>query len=771
VFSLVNAILINPFPFPDADHLVEIESRAGDGSWYSTVRVGDFGLWRDQNTVFEAISTYGWDTATLTGQSVGGLEDAERIVSGMTTEAFLRVLGVRLALGRFFTREEDEPGGAPVVVLSYGTWVRRFGKRSDVLGSTLTLDGKLWTIVGVMPAHFALPGMFTCELWKPAAYNVARELEGGYNTRWDGAHVIARLKRGVSWERARTELDTMTTRLALEYPGRRASRDARIVPLGADLRSDQGARLRLLSLIVATGLLLACVNLTGLLLARSGARSREMAVRASLGATRWRLVRYALTEAILLATAGGALGIALTTWGISAIGTAAPPYLGLDSALRMDPTVVVFATVLSLLTGLGFGLIPALRGSNVDLTSALKGTSSGGRPLKRGRVLSALVVAEVSLAVLLLTGGGLMAKSFLGLMTVDTGIRDEGLLTFRLSLADPKYNSAARRHETFSALLEGLRLIPGVTSAAGVSPLPMSRQYSGGGFRIEGRPAPANPRDMMSQFCQATPGYFRTMGVPVKLGREFEQRDGVSTASVVLVNEALAQRFFTGENPVGQRLVVGPSSATIVGVVGDVRHNGPTAEPDPQIYYPVAARTPQTLSIVLRTPGSPASLVSLVRQQVRGLDPHLPVDQIKSMHDIVAASVADVRILTSLIAGFAVFALVLATIGVYGVVSYAVSQRQHELAVRIALGASRQDIVALVLARGALLAVLGIAVGGPVAFASVRLLSSVLNGVSPHDRGVFTAIPLLLFLVAVAASYLPARRAARIHPLSSMRSE
>ncbi len=766
VFSLVNALLLNPFPYPHADRLVEILDRQAGGTPFATVPLPDYAIWGEQGTAYEAMGTYGWGRSNLSGQSLPGFEGPERILTGSATYTFLRVLSVQPALGRFFTADEDRPGGSPVVVLSYGAWMRRFGGRRDVLGQTLTMNGTVRTIVGVMPARLPLPGTFTCDVWLPAAYDVVTNMQLGYNTRYDGDHVIARLKPDVSLARAQAEISVISRRIARQRPNRGVIWEAVLVPLGSVIAEDEGNRLELLALIVGTGLLLACANLAGLLLARSAARSKEVAVRAAIGAGRSRLVRYALTETLLLALCGGGVGLALAAWGIKAIGAAAPPFMGLDSALRIDRTVLAFALGLSLLTGLVFGLVPALQGSKADVTTVLKGTSTGGRGRRRGRILSSLVVVEVTLALVLLVGGALMARTFIALTRVDTGVRADGLLTFRVSLSDTKYKSDARRAQFVDALLDRLRAVPGVTSTGAADPLPMSREYQGGGFTIEGRPAPANWRDMPTQYLQATPQYFRTMGIRVVLGREFEPAD--STQAVVLINNALAKRFFPGETPLGHRIT---RFGTIVGVVGDVRHNGPSNAPGPQIYYPSARRPAGTMSIAVRTTGDPMKLAPLVRQQVRALDRNLPVDRLKPMTAVISESIADVRLITALITGFAVFALALAAIGMYGVIAYSVSQRQHEIGIRIALGASRGNVLALVLGRAALLACAGILIGVPLAFAAVRLTASFLYGVRPHDAGVFSTVPLLLLAVALLASYLPARHATTIDPLDALRAE
>jgi putative ABC transport system permease protein len=601
------------------------------------------------------------------------------------------------------------------------------------------------TIVGVMPSGLVLPDMLTPEVWTPAALDIALNMQPGWNTRWDGGRVIARLKDRLPRGRAQGELDLVARQFGREHRKRSGVLEARLVPLGTDiLRADRARQLSMLAIIVGTGLLLACVNLAGLLLARSLARTREAAVRSALGAGRLRLVRYALTEALLLSLGGGVLGLALTMWAIGGIRAAAPAYLGLDSALRIDGPVLAFALAASLLTGVAFGLLPALRNSAADPSQVLRG-ATGGHGRRAGRILSGLVVAEISLALLLLVGGSLMMRSFVHLLDVPLGLRPDGVLTFRVGLPGARYESADRRRAFHTALLERLERLPGATGAAGVSPLPMSSEYSGSGFTIVGRPEPADWHAMSAQYLSATPHYFRTMGIPVRLGREFEEGDGVSR-QVVIVNEALVRKHFPGENPLGHVLGHGGTTVigTIVGVVGDIRHGGPTIPPDPQIYYPEAGHPLSALSFVVRTTGDPMALAPLVRQQVQGLDPALPADRIKPMTTMMGETIADLRLITLLLSGFALFALALAAIGVYGVTSYSVRQRRYEIGVRIALGASPRRVLATVVARGAGLAAIGMAIGLPLALSATRLMATMLFGVGPRDARVFTLVPVVL---------------------------
>jgi predicted permease len=455
----------------------------------------------------------------------------------------------------------------------------------------------------------------------------------------------------------------------------------------------------------------------------------------------------------------------------SAATVVAPAYLGLDSALRIDGFVMGFALAASLLTAVAFGLLPALRSSGTDPSHALRG-AAGGRGRRGGRILSGLVVAEISLALLLLVGGSLMVRSFVHLLDVPLGLRPEGVLTFRVGLSGEGYESADRRRAFHAALLERLGRLPGVTGAAGVSPLPMSSEYSGSGFTIVGRPEPADWHAMSAQYLSATPHYFKTMGIPVRLGREFEEGDGTSR-QVVIVNEALVRKHFPGENPVGHVLGHGAGIVigTIVGVAGDIHHGGPTIPPDPQIYGPEPGRPSATLSFVVRTTGDPMALASLVRQQVQALDPALPADRIKPMTAMMGETIADLRLITGLLSGFALFALALAAIGIYGVTSYSTRQRRYEIGVRLALGASPRRVLATVVARAAMLAAIGMAIGLPLALAATRLMATMLFGVGPRDAGVFTLAPVVLLAAALAASYLPARDAAATDPIEALRQE
>ena len=758
IFTIVNALVLNPFPYPGADRLAAIEFRRGPGEgFYNTVHVRDFLEWRAGSRAFERMAAYGWGRANLTGQSLAGFWGPERLIRGRATAGFLRVLGVQPALGRYFAPDEDRPGGPPVVVISHAMWTRRFARAREVIGATLTLDGQARTIIGVMPARLPLPGMFTCELWIPAAYDPATTR----GTFWDGDHVIGRLKDGVSFAKAETELTTITRQSqAREADTRRA--DVRVVPVHADLGTAATRPLGVLSVAVLLVLLVACVNLAGLQLARGAARAREMAVRASLGAGRLRLGRQMLTESLVLSSIGGALGILLATWATGALATAAPPSSGLTGAVRIDAPVVAFAAGVTLVTALLFGLFPAWHGSKVELSAVLK--ASATTSTDRSRFLSGLVVCEIALAVVLLAAGGLLLKSFVQLLRVDTGIRTDRLLTFQVALPDRRYPTSHAVDAFFGRLFDGVRALPGVVQVASVDALPMGGQYSGSSFTIDG--VPQTPQ-MRSQYCTATGGYFETMGIPVLRGREFADREPAGAPGVVIINNAFARQFFPGADPLGRAV----NGARIVGVVGSVRHNGPASQANAQIYVPAAFRPARTMSVVVRTAVDPSSMAPLVRSALATLDRDVPADRMRTMTQVVADSLAQARMTGVLVGGFAAFALALAAFGLYGLVAYAVARRTQEIGLRMALGASAGAVTRLVIRHGVTLAVAGIALGLPLSLAASQALRSLLVGVRPDDAQILILVPVTLLGVAVLASYWPARLAARVDPIQSLRCE
>jgi putative ABC transport system permease protein len=768
IFSVVNALLLNPYPFPEPDRILFVQARHISGKNLNT-GYHDFVDWRAQNVVFEEMAIAPETLSfTLTGQG-----EPQRITGGLTTFGFLRVLGIQPLLGRFFTADEDKPRAPLVAVLTYEAWQRRFAGNPKILGQTMTLDGGSYggpfTIIGVLPATFAFAGVKTCEFF-------ASVQESPLNGRCQHQYgVVARLRPGVTVERAQADMTTITRRLAQEYPETNTGWGAEVMPIRQALAGQVKKPVLILAAAVAFVLLLACLNVAALLLARASGRAREVAVRASLGATRGRIVRQMLTESVLLALAGGGLGLAVAAWLMDVLRSAAPEDFSLDVTMRLNPAVLVFALVVSLLTGVMFGLAPAWFGSQTDLNTALKGdaTSWSGRR-SRNRFLSTLVAAEMALSLVLLVGGGLLLKSFLVALHVETGLRVEHVLTFALDLPGSRYSTWQRAATFYRELLDRLRVAPGDDAAAAVDTLPMTEVGYGGGFQIEGRPKAADWVSTLVNYNGSTPGYFRAMGVPLLLGRDFDDRDTRASLPVAIINDTLARQFFPHEDPIGHRFKddYGGQWRTIVGVVGSYKNRQPMNPPLPMVFRPLAPTSFLGEEwVVVRTSGDPAKLAATARAAVRSLDRDLPITKLRTMRQVVADSLSEPRLMTSFVAGFALFALLLAVIGIYGITTYSVEQRMHELGIRVALGASQSDVLGLVLRKGALLAGIGAAVGIPVALALSHVMGSFLYGISPRDLVVFGGVPVLLLAVALAATYLPARRAAKVDPMVALRYE
>jgi putative ABC transport system permease protein len=763
IFSAVNALLLNPYPFPQPDRLVSVEARHVSGK-NSGAGYRDYLDWQQQNTVFEEMAiepeTIGY---TLTGQG-----EPQRVIGGLTTADFLRLLGIQPVLGRFFTADEDKPDGPRVAVLSYAAWQNRFGGRADILGLAFTLNGRPYTVIGVLPSSFAFPGVDTCEFLAPLGES---PLQGRYQHQYG---VVARLRTGITVERAQNDMTTIARRLEQEYPATNKGWGITVRPLTASIAEEARTPVIVLFSAVAFVLLLACVNVAGLLLARASGRAKEIAIRASLGASRARIARQMLTEAVLLSLCGGAAGLLFAGWLMDALRAAAPRDFALDTTLRLNPTVLIFTLAVSLLTGIAFGLAPAWYAARTDLNAALKGDGNGGSGTpSRGRLMSYLVAGEVALSLILLVDAGLLVKSFMLSLRVETGLRVEGVLTFALDLPEARYPSAARITSFYSELLDRLRSSPGVDSAAAVMTLPMTGGMTGGSFQVEGRPKAPDWVDTMVQYNITTPGYFRTMGIPLLRGRDFDRHDTAASLPVAIVNDRLARQFFPNEDPIGHRYRDDYDGKwrTIVGVVASTKFQQPVKAPFPGVYSPHAQSPSSYMWITARTSGDAASLAGTARSMVRSLDRDLPLLKVRTMRQVVADALSEPRLLMSFLTGFAAFALLLAAIGIYGIVEYSVRQRMHELGVRIALGASSGDVLRLVLRKGTVLAAAGAAVGIPAVLAGSRLMGSLLYGISPRDLTVFAAVPVVLLLVALAACYVPARRAARVDPLIALRSE
>ena len=762
IFSVVNAVLLRPLPCEAPDRLVVF--------WTAHPEVGrevaslpDFVDWREQSRSFEHMAAFTDRAFNLTG--VG---EAERLNGQVITSDLFPALSIPLAFGRSFLPEEDRPGVSGVVILSYGLWQRRFSSNPDVVGRSVTLDGKDHTIVGIAAPDLWVFG--EVDLWVPLAMD-----PGQAGRRSNFLFVVGRMKPGVSLDQARAEMNSISARLEQQYPQTNSGWRAELVLLREEFVGN--SRDMLLVLLAAVGfvLLIACANVTNLLLARAATRGREIAIRAAVGAGRGRLVRQLLTECILLALIGGAVGVILAILGIDALVGFGANIIPRSSEIGVDARVLGFTVLLSTAAGALFGLAPALQISRLKLNDALKegdrsGTMSGGRRLR-----PALVVSEISLCLILLIGVSLMVKSLYRLLNLDAGFNRENLLTMQISLPQMKYGSDQQVAAFYQQLLEGVRGVPGVVSATAVSPLPLSGMGSTLGFGIAGRPAGDPNARGDANVLTVGDRYIETMGVPLLLGRPLTEQDGQGGPKAALINQTFARRYFDGQNPIGHQVTfdgpqIPPTARwiTIVGVVADTKHYVRETEVYPAIYV---ARPVHSMALVARARDNPLRLVSAVRAEVRKLDRDLPVSNIQTMDQAPSARLGHERFAAFLLIIFAAVALSLAAVGLYGVMSYAVSQRTREIGIRMALGARRRDVMMMVIGQGIKLTGAGILIGLGGTLALTRFMETLVFGVSATDPLTYVTIVSLLTVVALLACWIPARRATKVDPLLALRCE
>jgi putative ABC transport system permease protein len=780
IFSVVSAVLLNPLPYKDSDRLVSLwENVPEHGRW--RVAPANFFDWKKQNTVFEDVASFGGAAVTLTGDG-----EPEQLLGTAVTPGYFEVVGVQPLLGREFLPEEYELGKDRVVILGYGLWQRRYGGDRSIINRQVTLDGNSYTVIGVMPAGIYPARPTTAgriefdeqsqEFWRPMSYI-------GQLASLRSAHilgVLARLKPGVTIEQAQTEMNTIGARLAQEYD---ANKGEGIIVNRFVNELVGNVRPALFTLLVAVGLvlLIACANIAGLLLAQHAARTKEIAIRAALGAARGRLVRQFFIEGLLLSLLGTLAGLALAQLGLTLLLKFVPQQIPRLAQVGLDWRVLGFTLLLSIVTCLLFGLIPAWHASKPDLQTALEQSGrTSGPGAARLRFRQLLVVFQVSVAVTLVIGAGLLVKSFWRLQRVDPGFKAERVLSADLVLPGSKYKEPKELNNFYDQLLQRISALPGVESATIAYDPPLQSNWVDA-FQIEGRVEPADNRSPSANFIPVGPDYFNTVGARIVKGRAFTPQDDADHPGAVIVNEAFVRHYFPGEEPLGHRIKPSPpariwkdqrlTSFEIVGVVHDVKSAGLAAASEPAYYLPATQVPLADMTILVRTTSEPKSLVPALRQAVWSIDPNQPIANVNTLEQIVSDSIAQPRLNMLLMMLFGGLALLLSAVGIYGLLSHAVTQRTQEMGIRMALGANVTDVLKLVLRQGMFLALIGEVIGLAGAFALTRLIRGLLFGVTPTDASIFAGVVVVLTLTALLACWIPARRATKVDPLVALRYE
>jgi predicted permease len=785
IFSLVDTVLLRPLAYNDPGKIVTVSNDfKRQGFRHLPLSVPELDDMRSEGQVFQYVAAYAPLSTNLTG---GG--QPERIDTLEATADYFSVLGTEPRLGRTFQPSDEQPGITEIAVISSGLWQRRFGADPDIIGKKITLDNDDYTIIGVMPLEFRHPGSqpgSEVEVWVPRGFKVlpfnAPPVRGDRRL-----SIIARLKPSYSLEQAQAEMNTIASRLQRQYPDQYEEASGygiTLTPLHSEIVGNLRSSLLVLLGSVSFVLLIACTNVANLLLVRSTGRQKEMAVRAALGASRGRIVRQLLTESLLLSFSGGVIGFLLAFWGLRLLVRLSPVSIPRANEIGLNFTVLVFTMAISVLTGMIFGLFPSLQSSKADMNEALKEGGRGGTVgVRRSRARSLLAVAEFALALMLLVSAALLIRSFWRMQNVDPGFNPHNVLTLGTWLPFPNtpekgvYTDGSRRMAFFQQLLRRVEQLPGVKSAGYISLPPLSRDKVDRIFTIEGREAQGRPDSLQAQARRISPNYFDTMGITLVAGRAFTDNDDAKSPPVAIINETTARRFWPGEDPVGKRIKMGRPQDNvpwwmIVGVAGDVKTMGLDTETPPEVYLSShQGPAPLAMTLVVRTVTDPAGFASSVRDEVSAVDINQPVFNVKTMDELLSAASGQRRFLMTLLATFAVAALFLASVGLYGVISYSVTQRTHEIGIRLAMGAQRKDILRLVMGQGLKIALIGTALGLVASIIMTRALSGLLFGVSPVDLISFTLTPLVLSTVAVFASYLPGRRATRVDPIIALRHD
>jgi putative ABC transport system permease protein len=763
IFSLVNAVVIRPLPFPEPDQLVWVFGNIRNGGNRASVSPLDFLDYRSQNKTFEQFAASGTSPRPM---NLTGTGEPERLMASAVTGNYFDTFKVYPALGRGFSLENEKSGQDQVTVLSHAFWQKRFAGDPEILNKTIMLDSKPYQVIGVMPAGLSLPQ--AAELWVPMSFDIDPDMK---QRKAHFLRPIGRLKPGVTLLQAQADTDMIAAQLEEQYPDSNTGWNLRLLSLREQLVG--GSRTAVFILFGAVGLvlLIACANVANLLMVRAAARQKEIALRTALGASRLRILRQMLTESLLLSILGGALGALLAVWGVQLLVSLSADSLPPTVNVNIDLTVLAFTLLISLATGLLFGLAPAFRTVQSNLIDSLKDGARGSEGTLRNRTRSLLVVFESALAVILLIGAGLLVRSLIALQRVDPGFDVNNVLTLRLDLPQKKYEDEVKTASFFQQLETRIAGLPGVQSVGMISELPLSGQLNDIPFNVEGRPAVTIDQAFDADFRSINQTYFSALHIPLLRGRNFTEQEVRQGDNVTIVSQQLVDIVFPNEEPLGKRIVtvMGSDPIEIIGVAGDIRHQGLGSQPFPAMYFPSRGRG--RMNFVIRTQGDPMSIVGAVRKEVQALDPDQPVASVRKMSDWVDSSVAGPRYRTTLLGMFAALAMILAATGIYGVMSYSVAQRTHEIGVRMALGARQFDVLKLVVRQGMLLTLVGVIVGLLGAYGLTRVMQSLLFGVTAKDPFTFAVVAALLIAVAFVACFIPARRATKVDPLVALRYE
>src|ERR1043165_3995688 len=768
IFSAINALLLNPLPFPELDRIVAVwDKQPAHGVVHNEVAFANFLDLKAQSKSFEQLALYRWWSPNLTG-----IESPERIQGFLVTANYFDALGVKPIMGRTFVAEENQPGKDAVAIITYSLWQRRFGGDPDILNKTITINTIVRKVVGVMPEHFNFPK--GGEVYAPIAMTPELMKSRGSHS----FYIIGRLNRGTSIASAQADIDSIMARLAQQYPENNTRWGATAFPLVADTVHTYDTPLWIMMGAVGFVLLIACANVANLMLARASGRQKEIALRTALGASRWRIVRQLLTESVIVALVGGALGVLIGFWGINALRAGDPGEASKFAPgwyqLGINAPVLFFTLALSLVSGIVFGLAPALQASKTNLNDSLKegGRQTGG---SSHRLRSSLVVFEFALSLVLLVGAGLLARSFLSLLKTDPGFNPDHVLTMNLTLPMLKYKEEAQRAAFYSDLVQRVKTFPGVESAAVVNYLPLGGSNSSDSYLVEGEPEPPPGQENDGRYRVASPDYFRTMQISIVRGRGLTDQDKAGATPVVMVNEAFVRKHWPNQDPIGKRIrFYGPLERApwmeVIGVIADVKQelNLPVT---PEYYLPYAQDAWPGMVLVAKTSVEPASLAGALRRQVWSIDKDHPVFDVKTMQEVRSTSVAVYSFSSAMLGIFAFVALLLASIGIYGVMACAVAQRTQEIGIRIALGARSADVLKLVVTHGMKLALIGMLLGLGGSWALTRFMEKLLVGVQATDVLTFSLVSVCLLVTAFVACYVPARRATKVDPLVALRYE